>query len=271
MILRPLKAPPFFASTIAAAALVCGFSHPATAQQADAASHRVDAEKLAALRIEVDELDAGLRSRRARMEAELRGLETRLAELKVEEDATLLKVRSLSNEHAELTARSTRETLQKATLVSAVEAAVTRLKTAVKSGLPYKTDARLSALSQIREDLRTGRTVPEEAAVRLWRFAEDERRMGSSIERSETKLSVKSGEPPMLVQAVRVGMVALYTYSTDGTWGSVVRDEKGKFSFSAVQDKAQIRDIRRLFESVEKKIYEGRYTLPLGRQGAAQQ
>lgn len=249
--------------------LVCAFSQISRAQQKDSSKHRSYAQQLAELRIEVDDLDASVRSRRARIDAELRGLEARLAELKVEEDAARLKVDALEGERLELKSRSTKQSEQKQVLFSAVEASIERLETAVKSGLPYKTEGRLAALSQMKDDLHTGQVSPEEAAVRVWRFAEDERRLASTVERSEIKLAIKHGEAPSLVQAVRVGMVALYTYSADGAWGSVVRNETGAFSFFAVDDKAQVRDIKRLFESVEKKIYEGRYTLPLGKKGAA--
>jgi hypothetical protein len=259
----------FSACALIAVSLVCAFSQTATAQQKNSAEQRSYAEKLAELRIEVDDLDASIRSRRARVDAELSGLETRLAELKVEEDAARLRVTALEGELSELKSGATKQGEQKQALFSVVEAAALRLETAVKSGLPYKTQERLAALSQILDDLRTGQVAPEAAAVRIWRFAEDERRLAAAVERSEIKLSIKDGEPPRLVQAVRVGMVALYTYSANGTWGSVVRDETGAFSFFAVRDKAQIRDIKRLFESVEKKIYEGRYTLPIGKKGAA--
>jgi DNA repair exonuclease SbcCD ATPase subunit len=252
---------------VAALCLVCAFSNVGHAQQADA-KQSANAQKLAELRTEVDDLDASIRSQRHRISVELSGLDTRLAEIKIEEDAARLRVRAIETELAELKSKRTEASEQKEALFRSVEAAIKRLETAVRSGLPYKTDERLAALSQIRDELSTGQVGPEEAAVRVWRFVEDEQRLASTIERSEIRLSAKELGPPRLVQAVRLGMVAMYTYSADGTWGSVLRNEKG-FSFSVIKDKERIREIKRLFASVEKQVLEGHYSLPFGHTGAA--
>jgi chromosome segregation ATPase len=223
----------------------------------------VMAEKLAALRTEINDLDASLRSRRSLGSTELRGLQTRASELELAEDAERIKVEAIEAEVVTLSTSIAEHDQRSESLQSAVGTAIERLREVVESGLPYKKKERSAALNDIGRDLASTRTDGAAAAARVWRFIQDERRLASTVEQADVSLVLEDEQAPTLVRAVRVGTVALFVHAGSGRWGRVVRDAGGRFSYSEVRNRAQIAEIQRLFQSVEKQIREGRYRLPL--------
>jgi len=221
------------------------------------------AEKLAELRTEVNDLDAALRSRRNLGATELRGLQTRASELKLAEDAERIKVQALEAEVAALDASIAGKDEQSQSLRVSVSEAIDPLRKVVKSGLPFKQEQRLDALTQIGKDLESGKADAASTAARVWRFVQDERRLASTVEQADISLVLTGDNAPTLVRVVRVGTVAMFVYAGSDRWGRVVRGPDGVFRYNDIEDHGQRSEIRRLFESVEKQIREGRYRLPL--------
>ena len=221
------------------------------------------AEKLAALRTEINDLDASLRSRRNLAATELRGLQTRASELELAGDAERIKVQALQAEAAALEASITGSDERSESLRGAVREAIAGLRKVVKRGLPFKQDQRLGALTQIGRDLDSGKADAASAAARVWRFVQDERRLASTVELADVSLVLRGDTAPTLVRAVRVGMVAMFVYAGSDRWGRVVRGPDGAFHYTDIQDRGHRSEIQRLFQAVEKQIREGRYRLPL--------
>lgn len=228
------------------------------------------AEKLAALRTQINDLDASLRTRRNLAATELRGLQTRSSELGLAEDAERIKVQTLEAEVAALEASIAGNNERSEALRGAVLEAIARLRKVVKSGLPFKQEQRLEALTQIVRDLDSGKSDAAAAAARVWRFVQDERRLASTVEQADLSLVLSGDESPTLVRVVRVGTVAMFVYAGLDRWGHVVRGPTGSFVYADIDDRAQRSEVKRLFESVEKQIREGRYRLPLFKTEVAQ-
>jgi hypothetical protein len=221
------------------------------------------AKELAALRTEVNDLDALLRSRRNLGATELRGLQARASELALSADAERIEVKALAAEVAELQASIAETDERSESLRAAVFEAIDRLQKAVASGLPYKKEQRLRALSEIGRDLGAGNADAAVAAARVWRFVQDERRLASTVEQADLSLVLTGDTSPSLVRVVRVGTVAMFVYAVTGRWGRVARGSDGAFRYTDIRDGGQIAEIQRLFQSVEKQIRGGRYRLPL--------
>jgi hypothetical protein len=221
------------------------------------------AESLAALRTEINDLDASLRSRRTLGTTELRGLQTRASELALAEDAERIRVQGLQDEVAALDASVSGNDERDAALRKSVREALATLRKVVERSLPYKLERRLAALAAIGRELEVDEIDADTAAARIWRFVEDERRLASTVELADVSLTLGGDEAPTLVRVVRVGTVALFVYAGPKRWGRVVRKADGAFGYFDVVDREAIAEIRRLFQSVEKQIREGRYRLPL--------
>ncbi|MBN2524881.1 MAG: DUF3450 family protein [Deltaproteobacteria bacterium] len=223
----------------------------------------VMAEKLAALRTEINELDAGLRTRRTLAATELRSLQTRASELKLTEDAERIHVQALEVEVRELEASISSGDERSASLEKAVFQATSRLQKVTLTSLPFKLEQRLDALAQIDRGLKDGTIDAASAAAQMWRFVEDERRLATTVALDDERIVLTGDTRPSLVRVVRVGTVAMFVYAGENRWGRVVREPKGDFEYTDIKDRAQRDEIKRLFDSVEKQIREGRYRLPL--------
>jgi hypothetical protein len=245
------------------AGLICA---DASAQEGTPKSAAM-AEKLATLRTEINDLDASLRNRRNFAATELRGLQTRASELEIVEDAERIKVRALEDEVGALKASIAGKDERSESLRRAVVGAIDRLREVVTSGLPFKQDQRLDALAQIGRDLESGKADAVSAAVRVWRFVQDERHLASTVELADVSLVLSGDETPTLVRVVRVGTVAMFVYAGSDRWGHVARGPDGSYRYADINDRGQRSEIKRLFESVEKQIREGRYRLPLFQTG----
>ncbi len=232
------------------------------AQEAPAKS-AVMAEKLAALRTEINDLDAVLRSRRNLTATELHGLQTRASELKLAEDAERIRVQALEAEVALLEASIASNDERTEALRGAVRQAIASLQRVVKNGLSYKQEQRLASLTKIVRDLEAGTVDAAAAAARVWRFVQDERRLAATVELADVSLVLSGDADPTLVRIVRVGTVAMFVHAGADRWGRVVRGPDGRFGYADVRDRGQIAEIQRLFKSVEKQIREGRYRLPI--------
>jgi predicted nucleic acid-binding Zn-ribbon protein len=92
----------------------------------------VMAEKLAALRTEINDLDASLRSRRSLGSTELRGLQTRASELELAEDAERIKVEAIEAEVVTLSTSIAEHDQRSESLQSAVGTAIERLREPVR-------------------------------------------------------------------------------------------------------------------------------------------
>jgi hypothetical protein len=228
-----------------------------------ASESEVMAEKLAALRTETNELDASLRARRTLAATELRSLQTRASELKLAEDGERIKVQALEAEVHELEASIASEDKRSASLKKAVLEATSRLRKVTLTSLPFKLEQRLDALAQIGRELEDGTVDAASAAARVWRFVQDEQRLATTVALDDERIVLNGDTRPTLVRVVRVGTVAMFVYAGENRWGRVVRGPRGDFRYTDIKNRAQRDEIKRLFDSVEKQIREGRYRLPL--------
>ncbi|MBN2344245.1 MAG: DUF3450 family protein [Deltaproteobacteria bacterium] len=255
---------------LAAILISIAFVSTAGGTPAGAAKSRAMAQQLATLRTEINDIDASLRSRRNLATTELRGLQMRVNEIALDEDAEKIRVQTLEAELAALQESIANKDEQSASLREAVLEAIAKLQKGVKNCLPFKMKQRLDALTQIGRDLKSGNTDAAAAATRVWRFVQDEQRLASTVEPADESIVLSGDSPPTLVRVVRVGTVAMFVYAGSNRWGRVVRGSDDTFEYSDIADREQQREIRRLFESVEKQILEGRYRLPLFQAGGSQ-
>ncbi len=230
---------------------------------AETSSNEYAPEKLAGLRVEINDLDAQLRDLRSQKSAELIGLESRLNELKIQRDEHVLQGNTLKEEIRGYTETLTEASQTEDALKQSCVSAITDLKELVSRGLPFQVSERLGALERMRQNLETDTVSPRETAVDIWRFTEGEQHLASSVEMGRIKLSVKQGEPRRLLSVVRLGMVAMYSRYDNTHFGAMLMDASGSFAYEEIQNRNTQKEIERLFSEVEKQMNGGQYLLPL--------
>lgn len=130
----------------------------------------------------------------------------------------------------------------------------------VKGALPFKTAERVQALEELRREVETGRTSPEQALSRLWSALEDELRLTRDTGLYRQQLDVEGH--PQLVDVAKLGMVLLYVRTLDGRFGFAAADEAGAWRAVLVTAPDGQARIRRLFEALDGHARQGHFALP---------
>lgn len=212
-------------------------------------------ERLAALRAEVETLRAQVRRERDDVDARVSSLERARSEAEV---ALASEKLALGRLQADLVRE--RETLGDGTdpyavLVPELKAGIGRLRASIEAGLPYRRQERLDALAELEAQIEGATLAPDRAMTRLWQFVEDELALQKENGIDRQVIALDGDE--VLVDVVRLGMIALYFRTEDGRMGWADGDTWKRADRR--EDRAAIEE---LFTSVERKIRVGWFELP---------
>lgn len=217
------------------------------------------AQRLIALRGEVETLNGELELLREEQRTSLQGLAAQKAELEnslkrqqVAQQEARDKVAKLDEERA--TAGTAGDALTPLLLT-----AIDNLRAYVAAGLPFKTDERLAALDEIRTQLATAQLPSHRAANRLWAFYEDEFRI--TRETGLHKQTIDIGSERVLAEVAKVGSVMLLFKTDDRRFGAARRGPSG-WTFVVAEDTAEQARIAALFDALGKQIRQGYFELP---------
>ncbi len=219
------------------------------------------ARKLAAMRLEVDRLDAQLRALRSRSLGRQQTLEERRRKLLLEVDAQLVARKRLraSITKAKLS-QTTREQTQ-AALAKAVIQGLDRLARYQRASMPFRLAARERSVKRLRRQLQTQQVSGADASLKLWRLVEAEVALTRGIERAEISLALGPGKP-RLVQVVRLGMLTMFVKDATGALSRVVR-RGPRWVELPLRRPGQRRQVNALFEALKRQLRRGNYRLPL--------
>lgn len=218
------------------------------------------AERLIALRGEVEQLNGELELLREEQRTVLAGLNAQRAELRASVDRQQLVARDAEAKRDAALAEAASRGSDSSALAPVLELAIEQLSHQVRGGLPFKVEERLAALGELRTQINNGSLPPARAANRLWAFYEDELRL--TRETGLHNQTIEVGGERLLAEVVKVGSMALYFRTPDGRFGQAVRGGDGWQFALADQPDAQ-RQIAELFDAQRKQIKQGLFTLPV--------
>lgn len=228
------------------------------AAQAQSSDVTARAARLAELRQEVETLSNALELDKDELRGRLNAVEAQTVDLEVQIRREELRLERLLAE----------EEQQRALLASTGEVdeispvvldGIRQLKVHVTEGLPFNTEARLQALAELEQKLQAQEIRPEQAGARLWAFAEDERRL--TRENALGRQVIALQDTDVLVDIARIGMVALYFKTPDGTYGQATQTSDG-WSWTPIEDAAAAAEVSMLFSALSQGIRVGEFTLP---------
>lgn len=238
----------------AAAGLTLAFSADALA----ADDYQAQAEQLASLRAEVETLSSELSADKDEARARQRAIEAQKVELEVQLRRQELRLERLVAEEAAQRAAIQGGGEASPAVRAVVLQGIATFEGEVRAGLPFQSEARLRALDELRGKLSTDTLSPEQAAARLWAFAEDERRL--SRENALARQVIEWRGEEVLVDVARIGMAALYWQAPDGAVGVARREGAGWQWLELTGDDAEA--VGDLFTALEKGIHTGWFNLP---------
>lgn len=241
----------------AVAAIALSLASPAAADEASDEGRL--AERLAELRADVDRLSDEVEDQKDDLDSQLRSTRDQKADLEAQIKREETRRAQLDESLEEAKERVEQQTEGNETLVPAVEAAIERTRAPVKAGLPFKRSERLGELDDLEEQLDEGVLSPQKATSRLWQFVEDELRLAreSGVHRQRVEID---GEE-VLADVARLGMIALYYQTQQGEVGAA-RYRDGEWRWERFKSKEDRERIAALFESFEKNVRVGFFTIP---------
>ena len=231
---------------------------PGQEVRASASDDRM-AERLATLRKEVDALSSDLEEKKEELKGRIRSYATQKAELEAEIQRARMRLVQLQESHSRRAEKLSEEDTQITALTPAVLEAIGMLKMKVASGIPFKREERISELDRLIRQIDEKLLHPVNAFARLWDQTEDEFRLAR--ESGMYKQVVRLEGKEVLADVVRIGMVAMYVQTKDGSIGKTVHRD-GEWRFEKLSGPEQHRQVLYLFDSFKKQIRTGLFVLP---------
>ncbi len=219
-------------------------------------------EKLIRLRAEVDRMQADLDRARQQHRATMAGFAAQNGDLQTRKRRLQSEVERLQKEKRALQEQLAQNGMDADQLRPVLLQVMETSRERIRSGLPFKTADRISVLQTIRDRLEQGTLDSWTALQQFWAFLEDEFRL--MRENGLHSQTIRLQGEDMLVDVAHLGGVMLFFKTRDGRYGMAqpAGTQPGSWTFLISDDEQEQRQIRTLFDSLQKQIRQGYFTLP---------
>jgi len=177
-------------------------------------------------------------------------------EAQINRQETALKLTQQSIEKAEKQLEALGSTT--VDLKPVVNEALAVLEKEIKAGIPFKVEERIAGLHQIKNDLKSGNISQEKALALTWASYDDTLRLTKEIGQFKQEITLDGKET--IAKIAKVGSVMMFFATPDDRVG-YVKQEGNAYSY-VVADGSQRDQIIDLFDSLQKQIRTGYFTLP---------
>ncbi len=254
-----LKQPPLggrircLLSTMAIALLLV----PSLTQAADTTLDRLS-KQLVDLRTQVQTLSEELQTAKTRHKNRLGALARQQGSAEVTLGQAQTQLKQLQDKLAEQKAQAEASGSSLQALQQQVEQLLATTRQQVQASLPFKREARLAQLDELKRQLAQQLLTPQQAMNRLWDFYADEIRLTRDL--GLYRQTVKVNGQERLAEVARLGMVAMFYRTEDQQYGKVVR-RQGEWQYQPV-DAANNHLVAALFKALEQHKSHGYFLLP---------
>ncbi|MCH9741417.1 MAG: DUF3450 domain-containing protein, partial [Epsilonproteobacteria bacterium] len=161
----------------------------------------------------------------------------------------------LEEANKKLLTLSTKNESIKPLLIKALDS----LEASIKVGIPFKTTQRLSDVQKLKTQLNDGVITEEKALSLIWASYDDNIRLTKEIGLFKQEIEL-NGEVK-LAKIAKLGSVMMYFATPDDKVGYVTKEGNG-YSYKVINDKESVTKIVALFDSLQKQIRTGYFSLP---------
>ena len=148
---------------------------------------------------------------------------------------------------------------EKVDLKPIVNNAIDALEKEIKAGIPFKVEERVAALHQIKKDMEKKNITDEKALALTWASYDDTLRLTKEIGQFNQEIELE-GKSTM-AKIAKVGSVMMFFATPDDRVGYVKQNGK-KYSYVVTDNESEREQIVDLFDSLQKQIRTGYFTLP---------
>lgn len=241
---------------------ICGFlllvSTAVSAQEPLKSLKNISSE-LVSIRQDIDALHTEITFEKESFRDQMRSYANQKSDLDVKISRAELNNKELERELNKLAEANRLKSQAQDQVAPVVRQAIAVLQDELRDSLPFKLKERQQALDEIRSRLDTSIISPNKAANQLWAFVEDELMIGRSSGIYTDTLIVDGQEK--LVKVLRIGKIAMFYQTNDGGYGAI-RKADGQWSQTAVTSADAITQLDHLFDSFNKNLRNGEFTIP---------
>lgn len=217
------------------------------------------AERLIALRAQVEELNQELDLLKQEHRADMGALAAQKAELEANRKRQETTLKQIEQQIAENREKAQAAGVDNDKLKPVLLTAIDDLEAHILQSIPFKIDERLSELGEIRTQLESDVLPANRAANRLWAFYEDEIRL--TRENGIYSQTIELSNERVLADVAKLGTVMMFFRTNDAIYGEVVRSGDG-WRYEILESPEQIAAVETLFDSLQKQIRQGYFELP---------
>jgi hypothetical protein len=214
--------------------------------------------RLVELRMEVETLNKTLNARKENHENELRGKSGLRQEVESQLKREEIRAGQLNNKEKSLREDLAKKSVGKERLLDIFEHGSSRLTQSIEQGPPILLNKRVEAVKGIQNKLGKKEVSPERAIGQLWGLYEDEFRLARNI--SLTKEVIPLEGEQVSVDVAKVGMTLFYFQTPDNRYGTI---DLGNKKWIELSGRTESRSVANLFQSLQKGISSGEFSLPV--------
>jgi hypothetical protein len=211
------------------------------------------------LRGEVEGLYTQIDENKDAYKAQMKSYAMQLAdnEAQINRKETALKVSEAEAEklQAEIAEKGTTKNDMTPMLMTAIG----NLEKIIQTGIPFKTQERLSDLDKIKADLKSGNITQEKALSLVWASYDDALRLTKEIGLFKQHITI--GDTEILAKVAKVGTAMMFFLTPDEQVGYVKHD-KSSYTYVVIEDEKSKQQIHTLFDALQKQIRTGYFSLP---------
>lgn len=137
--------------------------------------------------------------------------------------------------------------------------ALDKIEKHVATGIPFKKDARMAEVKNLRELISTGTLIPEKGLTKVWSMLESEFRL--TRENGLYRQNVEKEGKVHLADIVKVGMKKMYFKVNEKDLGEVIKDG-ASYKYVYAKSKEDKEKLNKLFDDFQKRIRSGYFELP---------
>lgn len=137
--------------------------------------------------------------------------------------------------------------------------ALAKLEAHVSAGIPFKKEARMTEVKNLKEMINNGSLIPEKGLSKVWSMLESEFRL--TRENGLYRQNIEMDGKIHLADIVKVGMNKMYFKVNEEKLGEVVK-KGGDYAYVYADAKEDKENLNLLFDNFQKKIRTGYFVLP---------
>ena len=218
--------------------------------------------KLITLRGEVEQLNNEINFMKLEHKQEMSFLWTQKNELKSELERNNKLIAHLGKELQKKITVNKEKGQTSAALKPEFMQAITNVEHYLQNSIPFKQIERQAALQEIKEQVFQELISVQRGFNKLWAFVEDEIRLTKETGLYQQSIQVTLSPQKQLVEVARLGMMNLYFQTANNKVG-MLTGTPNNWQFEEVNSPVEVKQITYLFESLQKQIRTGLFSLPV--------